>query len=656
MVKVMATNDAPLFDPTLEVAASKIEELAADVLSRSHISMTLVMRWEPSATNPLFKCAFTNDDNLQLEVHIKNAPRLELRQRVLICLKGVVIEPRPTLKRPKLPFKLVFSEGVMLQVDGRITDTFPEEPPSSPKVPSWFKSQTVPASSPIPSSPTRASSPPRANSSPDSRPQPESPPNQGSSPREPPPSSPLSVKPPRTVTPPAQRSYAPSQDWVGPSAIGKRHVKSIEDVFMSDIPPEPPMRGKGVAEPTEDQSGAPSTNNSIAQKSRKKRRKNKKSLAPERNPALDMTAGCWSPLGGNYLPLAELNKTGAKVSVIGLVRGISLPKISKNGDWFVSTELLDPSTTEQTAFKINLFLDESMKDCIPNVKAGDILMVWKLTISYFNGRISGTGYKDSFQWAGYSPAQRAHFHSTHRTFLDEEHRPFLIPGEEELLYASRLADWWSALQELAKSKPEGIPILMSQPKGRSLITLSEAKVDVFFNCIVEILYTVPPGDQCAEIFVTDYTIHNQLFTRRPTRENDSLEKVKVYGKRVLKVALWGDTQLAHARELEAPGYYYIDNLRVKFDSKGYLEGHLQDDKRKIDKLRKDDPLLADLLKRRQEYIDNPPSLEGEIPGRGMGGRDPNLHSAGDLLPPPSLPSKRAEPKKESGTCCSPNLF
>lgn len=109
------------------------------------------------------------------------------------------------------------------------------------------------------------------------------------------------------------------------------------------------------------------------------------------------------------------------------------------------------------------------------------------------------------------------------------------------------------------------------------------------------MYTTPPGDQFAEIFVTDYTVHPQFFSRQP-RENEKHDQIKVYGKRVLKVVLWGPTQLEHVRELEAPGYYFIDNLRVKLDSKGYLEGTLQDDRRKIDKLWKDDPILADLLK------------------------------------------------------------
>ncbi|CAE6524700.1 unnamed protein product [Rhizoctonia solani] len=639
----MPVNDAPLFDPSLEVAADEIEELAADILPRSHISVTPRMCWKPTATNPLSKYSFLTDDHLQLEIHFNNVPHLELGQRVLICLRGADVEPRPTLKHPKLPFKLVFMGGVVLQVGERIQDTFPEEQPPSPKVPSWFKSQNTTPSSPIPSSPAPTSSPQRADSPAHSRIQSES------SPKREPGNVYLSSPPSRQL----QTAPSPLQDRAGPTT-GRRPRRNTDDVSIPGIRLEPRIENRNLAEPTEDQLEVLSANNSTAQRPKKKRRRNKKSIAPEKNPALNMTAGCLSPLVGRYTPLAELNdRVGTKVSVIGLVRGISLPKVSRNGDWFVSTELLDPSTTEQTAFKINLFLPESSKDCIPNVKAGDILMLWKLTITPFNGKVCGTGYTDSFQWAGYSPSQRAHFHSTHRTFLDEDHCFFLTPGADELQYAARLADWWSALQELAKSKQEGVPTLMSQPKGRCLITLSEAKVDVFFNCIVEILYTIPPGDQCAEIFVTDYTIHNQLFTRRPSRENDTQEKVKVYGKRVLKVVLWGDTQLAHARELETPGYYYIDNLRVKFDSKGYLEGTLQDDRRKIDKLRKDDPLLTDLLKRRQEYIDNPPSLEGETSRRGV---DPNLHSVGDLLPPPPLPLKRLEPKQEGPTITRLRLY
>ncbi|CAE6434080.1 unnamed protein product [Rhizoctonia solani] len=653
----MPVNEVPLFDPTLEVAADRIEELSIDALSRRHISGFTKMRWEATSTSPLVRYSFVTGGQLQLEIHFNNVPQLDLNHHVLICLKGASIEPRPTLKYPKLPFKLVFSKGVILQLNGQIRDTFPAEPPSSPALPSWFQSQPLPANSPTHSSPTHASSSLHRPSSPIS------------SRREPSPKRELSHAPPESLPQMQSRTFgSPAHSYVPPpssdsktEATGKRLIQSADDASMSDIQRESTMQTK-IAEQRDNEPEFQSTISST-NRPKKKRRRAKKSLAPERNPALDMTAGCWSPLGGKYLPLADLaDKVGTKVSVIGVVRGISIPKPSKNTDWFVSTELLDPSTTEQTAFKINLFLPETLKDCIPNVKAGDILMIRKLTISRFNSAASGTGYGDSFQWAGYSPSQKVHFHSTPRTFLDEEHCVFFTPGDEELHYAARLADWWSALQELAKSKPDGVPTLMSQPKGRSLITLSEAKVDVFFNCVVEassseifrrrlmifsqILYTLPPGDQFAEIFVTDYTINNQLFTRRPPETNDAHDKTKVYGKRVLKVVLWGDIQMTHAQELETPGYYYIDNLRVKFDSKGYLEGTLQDNRRKIEKLRSDDPLLPALLQRREEYIDNPPSLEGETSRRGMGGRDTNLHCAGDLLPPPALPVKRSEPKKQ----------
>jgi hypothetical protein len=101
----------------------------------------------------------------------------------------------------------------------------------------------------------------------------------------------------------------------------------------------------------------------------------------------------------------------------------------------------------------------------------------------YNGLARGTGYGDTFQWAGYSPSQKTHFHSAHRTFSDLDHCPFFTPGPEELHYAGRLAEWWKALQETKSSE---VPMLMTAPRGRSLIVLSEAKADVFFNCIVEV--------------------------------------------------------------------------------------------------------------------------------------------------------------------------
>ncbi|KAF8758391.1 ssDNA-binding domain of telomere protection protein, partial [Rhizoctonia solani] len=425
----MPTNEVPLFDPTLKIAVDHIEALSIDTLSRRHISGMPVMYWEPTATNTLHRYAFVSDDQLQLELHFSNPPHLVHRKPVLICLKGASIELRPTLKHPKVPFKLIFSEGVILQFNGQIRDTFPAEPPLLPPLPSWFGSQASPASSPPPTSPTHASSSPHKPSSPTapSKPNPSS--KRGASRT---PSDTLPQKQPRAPAPP-RHSYAPRDQRVAQWLREKEIYKALR-TYRRRI----------------------SDNNLL-------------------------------------LKLAALDKeiTNQKLlqqairCIISVVRGISLPRLARTGgernkarldtfrepapiDWFVSTELLDPTTTEQTAFKINMFLSESMKDCIPSVKAGDIFMIRKLTvICRYNNVVVGTGYSDSFQWAGYSPSEKVHFHSTRRTFSDEEHCPFFTPGDEELQYAARLADWWSALQELAKSKPDGVPTLMSQPKGRS---------------------------------------------------------------------------------------------------------------------------------------------------------------------------------------------
>ena len=104
----------------------------------------------------------------------------------------------------------------------------------------------------------------------------------------------------------------------------------------------------------------------------------------------------------------------------------------------------------------------------------------------FHGRARATGYGDSFQWAGYSPSEKRHFHSVHRTFLDEEHCPFFTPTQDELQYAGQLAEWWKATQEVAKSKADGNDALMPGPRGRQLITLAEAQPGIFFKSVVEV--------------------------------------------------------------------------------------------------------------------------------------------------------------------------
>ncbi|KAG8699953.1 hypothetical protein FRC08_005007, partial [Ceratobasidium sp. 394] len=634
----------PYFDPKLEVKVDEIPKLDL-ANSRHHVTAVVTMSWPFIPDENITKYSFTAQGNhtpLRLDVDFSGNVELKLNDRVLICLKGVQVFSRPT-GRHNLPFKLKFLGDFIIQVNGQTVDTFPGE---EPFVPTWFNSQPPPsqpdppspqssAKSEVPSSPlgNRLDTPPnatfRAHDMPFVK-------------YRPPSEVPGAVIPETSFQPAEPTTSRQSATHDTPTAQAntwnKRPLPSTQESSRSVAHQSPvPTSGYRTApDPVQStkQPAASKNDPEVQRPKKRRRRKDKKSyVEPARNPALDMVAGFHSNLYGPFTPLADIpDKVGAKVSVIGIVRGISIPRSTRNGDWSCTIELLDPGVTEESAFVINLFLPPYLQDCMPNVKAGDILMFLKIAVVSFNGKFRGTGYPDTFQWAGYSLSQKAHFHSVHRTFSELEHCPFFTPSPEELQYASQLAEWWKALQELAQTKPEGVPTLMAEPRGRRLMTLSEAKVDVFFNCIVE----VPPGDQAAEIFVTDYTVHPQFYSRqlREDPKNPKQEQIKVYGKRVLKVMLWGPTQLEHSRELDAPGYYYIDNLRVKFDSKGHLEGTLQDDRRKIDKLRRDDPMLEDLLKRKNEYFSRSPSPDPSTSRPNVArGQDPNLHSAGDLLPP-----------------------
>ncbi|QRV86719.1 telomeric single stranded DNA-binding POT1/CDC13 protein [Ceratobasidium sp. AG-Ba] len=629
----------PYFDPKLEIAAHKIPVLNLTDC-RHHVSAAANMSWPFNPVENTTKYSFAATSGMQFDVDFTGDIRLKLNDRILICLKGARVISRASGKN-KLPFKLEFPDGFMAYVDDRVIDTFPVsmEEDTSAVMPSWFNTQPTPQSEPsspqssagseLPSPPSKAHSIISQRSSSqernlDKRSGSERSPSPPIHSPDPPSTQPATFRSNAHLNqpPPTRQPTAPAKGEPGSSTSRQAFRPSVPNVGLA----------RNVSQPDT------STNESKAPKIKKrKRRKDKKNL---RKLALEMTAGYSSALYGPFLPLSELSsRLGSKVNATGIVRGISIPKVSRNGDWCISIELLDPSVKDNLPFLVTLFLPESLKDCIPNVKAGDIIILVKFTVVLYQGKVRGTGHKDAFQWAGYSITQNAHFHSATRDFGDEDHCPFLKPSIEELQYASQIAEWWKATEELSNNKPGGASMLTIEPRGRRLITLSEAKADVFFNCIVEILFKAPPGDQAAEIFVTDYTVHPQFYSREPREDPKTAkqENIKVYGKRVLKVMLWGRTQVEHAHELE-PGYYYIDNVRVKFDSKGNLEGTLQDDKRKIDKLRRDDPLLEDLLKRKSEYFSRAPSPERDTSQPAVArGRDPNLHTAGDLLPPPPIP-------------------
>ncbi|KAG9123076.1 hypothetical protein FRC07_000264 [Ceratobasidium sp. 392] len=611
----------PYFDPRLEVEAHKIPELDLTD-SRRHVAVVVNMSWPLRSEGDITKysvIAKTRQTALQFDVDFSGNVELKLNSHVLICLRGAQISLRPPSGRHRIPFKLEFMDGFMIKLADRILDTFPEEEPSASNLPAWFNSQPPRQSDPpSPQSSAKseaASSPPRIQS-------------------DVPPTTLQTHKPTAVI-------YRPNFSPAEPSSFHRSiaHHPPVTRAKSQDKRPLPSDTAPSLLAPrsssnqrttpssakTADQSDPSKGVSEVRPKKRRRGRGKKSHAEPVRNPALDMVAGFYSNLVGPIVPLANAaDKVGSKVSLM---------------DWTATLELLDPSVTEQTALTVTLFLPSSLENCMPNVKAGDVIMLVKIAIVSFNGTFRGTGYPDTFQWAGYSLSQNTHFHSVHRDFSDLDHCPFFTPGPDELQYASQLAEWWKALQELAKTKPDGVPTLMAGPRGRQLITLSEAEADVFFNCVVEILFKVPPGDQAAEIFVTDYTVHPQFYPRqlRDETRTTKQEQIKVYGRRVLKVMLWGSTQIEHSRELDV-GYYYIDNLRVKFDSKGNLEGTLQDDRRKIDKLRKDDPLLGDLLKRKSEYFGRAPSPDASTSRVGFArGQDPNLHSAGDLLPPPAAP-------------------
>lgn len=112
----------PYFDPQLEVPADKIPDALVSP-SRNYVTVVANMHWELGGDSGITKYSFAAG-SLKFEADFAGDIRLKLSNTVLLCLRGAQFIWRPSSKPPKLPFKLVFPDGVMLKVGEEIIDTF----------------------------------------------------------------------------------------------------------------------------------------------------------------------------------------------------------------------------------------------------------------------------------------------------------------------------------------------------------------------------------------------------------------------------------------------------------------------------------------------------------------------------------------------------
>ncbi|KDQ17907.1 hypothetical protein BOTBODRAFT_185322 [Botryobasidium botryosum FD-172 SS1] len=279
-------------------------------------------------------------------------------------------------------------------------------------------------------------------------------------------------------------------------------------------------------------------------------------------------------------------KPQTRPNVIGVVCKVG-EKVTSSGEHLTSLAIKDPSNEHGVAF--SLFAWRDKKEYLPPAVNGHVLLLQNMHMRAYGGGCNGTGYKSQFRWVLYDPSAKKCYHFKDGT-LDQNGGPYYNPNLEEVEYMAKLGDW--------HNNPSGVVNQIQAKYRRQQQTIAGAQIDIFFDCVVEVL-RIFPTERCTEVDITDYTSREDL--------NGSNEEPRGC---VVRVELW-ETSHEEASKLKMGGIYLFANLRLQLRDvvRGkHNEGH------QIQPLRMNPPendAVIALLRRKAEYqdaIENPPPV------------------------------------------------
>ncbi|KAL0946513.1 hypothetical protein HGRIS_012729 [Hohenbuehelia grisea] len=301
--------------------------------------------------------------------------------------------------------------------------------------------------------------------------------------------------------------------------------------------------------------------------------------------------------GLKYRPLETL-RPGYNCNLMGVVTKMDQPKISASKDWYCNFSITDPSYSAENAdhvaqprnFSVRHF--STRQDYLPcSAKLGDILILNQVKVDLFQGVANGVGYKDRMKWSIYDSSTQRTRHGNEGSELPPPTHlangyggmfsPVLTVTDAEKTHCARLAEWWARVQKARKValgdvQRLGDPDLVDPTLGRKARLhrlIQDASPDVepqgYFDCTVEVLHTHKDDIQgmlSYTVFVTDYTPNPSLSICQAQWCPPGL------GDKVLRVVMW-DAAMDMAKTME-PGYYTLNNVRMKISKGGYYEAKL----------------------------------------------------------------------------------
>ncbi|KAF9227780.1 hypothetical protein BS17DRAFT_774296 [Gyrodon lividus] len=335
-------------------------------------------------------------------------------------------------------------------------------------------------------------------------------------------------------------------------------------------------------------------------------------------PALRFQAGIRTERGDVFTALQDLQNGHSMTNIIGVVTSVNLEKKTRSKEWSRSFIVVDPSNFESNGITVICFQKKYL-EWLPQVKKDDVVILRKLKISEFNGSLTATGFSDKLRWAVYDPTTHcirppimgdAPEKEALGDGLGYKFSPYWEPIEDsvELQYCRRIVGWWKDLQQ--RRSQDVTTVQCSRPARRQHLLISQASPELppngFFSCTIEVLQKFDGNTETSTVYVTDYTtnpcIHPVQATWCPPELSDH----------ILQCEMWDDAK-AIARTMNPGEYWYLHNVRAKWNPNHYMEGkiRLAEKITQLDETKlRAQPYLAALLARKKDFEENRKSPAG----------------------------------------------
>ncbi|KAI9830223.1 MAG: hypothetical protein M1838_005820 [Thelocarpon superellum] len=322
-----------------------------------------------------------------------------------------------------------------------------------------------------------------------------------------------------------------------------------------------------------------------------------------------------------------LNLMGVVVQHLppGKTRGEDYQSTFFLSDWTMGGYHLDGSD----GLRVKCF--QSSVDELPRIQGtGDVVILRNVLIKEWSGMTLASCVKRQTQWTVFPaagiPADFAGRKGPMRHFSSPRAAP-PTPAEEKYaisLCNSRDRQSFTSPAQSSSSAGGFFPpaaVTLAPPAARDRFSLiKDISVDCFYDLVCQVVKVYTGGGRTVELYVTDYTKHDELFNyewgRVPAEhgghgDGDSKKYPAFegpYGKHILSVVLW-EPQADFARDKVHVGdNIFLRNMRTKRDQSGSkLEGALGRDAKYPDRIEiwhikeREDERVKALLRRKRAY-------------------------------------------------------